>query len=531
MSELAPRSNPRLDNFEANKAAKEQEKFENALYGDAGQEDFSEEAYNRVKEADAYERHMEGFASDDRSAHDRGLDRLDENSGSDAMNRQEAALDAKFAASPQLRQMDMISREIHELRNKPVDPDTEAKDSTRLQEIEDRLEELLLKYSESANFDQDIAAFLIDRDDADARENAGVNAIRTAAMDPGERHAAEIAKAIKENPELADDPAVRERLDDIRRQLDEALDGTDKDREVLAGSDPVDNKLSDDEELAKLAGSESVDNKLPSDEEAAKLAESSPVINKLDEPGLVEDKERAHEMALVEEEKRNVTPDQVEAAHEEALKENELRDAWDEAHAENELRDAWDEAHEENEARDRENRPKVKWWKRPDLYLGALFTTRGASLRERYRGSGKMTKIAIGAVAVVAFAGAWKLGAFDFLQDQANNAGPDNLPGADGSTPTPTPTPEVPTPTPTPEVPTPTPEFSSAAGTVVPGEGWYQTFNEMNIPQSEWSNLLEKVGPDLAESGWAYKMPNGEWGISQPGKLPQNMLELIQKNR
>jgi hypothetical protein len=53
------RTNPRLENFEANKVAYEQARYEQALYGDAGTTDFSDEAKKRIEEADAYERHLE----------------------------------------------------------------------------------------------------------------------------------------------------------------------------------------------------------------------------------------------------------------------------------------------------------------------------------------------------------------------------------------------------------------------------------------------------------------------------------------
>ncbi len=76
------------------------------------------------------------------------------------------------------------------------------------------------------------------------------------------------------------------------------------------------------------------------------------------------------------------------------------------------------------------------------------------------------------------------------------------------------------------------PEFSPAAHTVNAGEGWYQTFKDMGITNAtEQANLLNKVGPQLQEKGWAYHMPNGLWGISRPGQLPDDVLKLIQNSR
>ncbi|MDB5165350.1 MAG: hypothetical protein JWM00_240 [Candidatus Saccharibacteria bacterium] len=62
---------------------------------------------------------------------------------------------------------------------------------------------------------------------------------------------------------------------------------------------------------------------------------------------------------------------------------------------------------------------------------------------------------------------------------------------------------------------------------VEPGEGWYQTFNELGIPQDNWQDVLRDAGPKLHEQGWAYRMPDGQWGISQPGRLPDSALKII----
>lgn len=74
-------------------------------------------------------------------------------------------------------------------------------------------------------------------------------------------------------------------------------------------------------------------------------------------------------------------------------------------------------------------------------------------------------------------------------------------------------------------------KFSKPARTVEPGEGFYQTFKEMGVPAEDRPRLLQKVGPMLAKIGLAYKMPDGLWGISRPGQLPEDILELINKKR
>jgi hypothetical protein len=76
------------------------------------------------------------------------------------------------------------------------------------------------------------------------------------------------------------------------------------------------------------------------------------------------------------------------------------------------------------------------------------------------------------------------------------------------------------------------PEYSFSALTVENGEGWYQTFSEMGITDaSEQAELLYRVGPELAMHGWAYIMPDGSYGISEPGILPRQALDLIAGGR
>jgi hypothetical protein len=76
-------------------------------------------------------------------------------------------------------------------------------------------------------------------------------------------------------------------------------------------------------------------------------------------------------------------------------------------------------------------------------------------------------------------------------------------------------------------------DFSIDASTVTSGEGWYQTIQEVTGPISpaEQAAILQKIGPALQEKGWAYPMSDGTWGISRPGTLPKDVLELIKNSR
>ena len=74
-------------------------------------------------------------------------------------------------------------------------------------------------------------------------------------------------------------------------------------------------------------------------------------------------------------------------------------------------------------------------------------------------------------------------------------------------------------------------DWNGSATTVDNGEGWYQTFEDMGIPKDEWNDLLQKVGPELKSEGYAYTMPDGSYGISKPGQLPVEVLDMIEQSR
>ncbi len=64
---------------------------------------------------------------------------------------------------------------------------------------------------------------------------------------------------------------------------------------------------------------------------------------------------------------------------------------------------------------------------------------------------------------------------------------------------------------------------------VSPGDGFFNVFQDMGIPESQWNDVLSKVGPELVQSGDAYWMPDGTPGISNPGMLSQHAFEAIMK--
>lgn len=58
-----------------------------------------------------------------------------------------------------------------------------------------------------------------------------------------------------------------------------------------------------------------------------------------------------------------------------------------------------------------------------------------------------------------------------------------------------------------------------AAFTITPGEGLYETFQEMGIPSADWHDVMIDAGPKLHDLGEAYWDPShAEWRISHPGR-------------
>lgn len=91
----------------------------------------------------------------------------------------------------------------------------------------------------------------------------------------------------------------------------------------------------------------------------------------------------------------------------------------------------------------------------------------------------------------------------------------------------------------------PAPKLSPEALTFKPdvysiqsGEGWYQEFQNMDIPQDQWAGLLEKVGPQLHDIQTGSNGPlayfddvHKEWRLhmTPDGKMPQQAVDIIAK--
>lgn len=191
MAETAPKS--RLEQFNENKAAQERDAWEKEVYGDAGVSDFSDEALTRVQEGDAYERQMKMLAEREGESENAAWSRNFEQDAERNQLKQEQlrqdedrrrrdedeALREKFTGSALVRHMEPISKDIEglkaevaKLRNEAVDADASEEQIRALKEKEEllrhqenRLTNLLVKYSESPDYDAEIERFLIDRED------------------------------------------------------------------------------------------------------------------------------------------------------------------------------------------------------------------------------------------------------------------------------------------------------------------------------------------------------------------------------
>ena len=140
--------------------------------------------------------------------------------------------------------------------------------------------------------------------------------------------------------------------------------------------------------------------------------------------------------------------------------------------------------------------------------------------------------IAVGTVAVAA-ATYW------FISRHTGDTPTDTLSTPPGDTPTDTlSTPPGETPTDTSstppgvssDIPNPEVQFSNDAQMATPGEGWNSTMQQMGIDPSEFARKLSVAGPELVAKGYAYPDVNiGGFGISNPGILPNEALEILKK--
>lgn len=203
----------RLEAFEANKVAHEaeqerlaQENYVDQFYGEAGKTDFSDEAKTQLEELDNYERervyaNLPDEVADTPEAREAYYDRqlwLDEGEIKEnvdpvveeayKMNDEETAYKmqeefeanrraeeraAAIEADPRLRRMNNMAGEIARLRARTNHETAEA-DAQRVDELEERLNDLLIRYEGDDDYNVEYADELLNRtqDEDLERENS-----------------------------------------------------------------------------------------------------------------------------------------------------------------------------------------------------------------------------------------------------------------------------------------------------------------------------------------------------------------------
>lgn len=461
MSEQAPtRFKEALNNFDDNMA----KHWEDNLQGEAGKTDFSADARKRLEEADEYATYMQKFSEDDRSAYDRGLDRLDagevegredplvteayemnETFDADKKAKEEAekaAINAKFAADPKLRQMSNMAAEVAELRATKVseDADKANRQLNRAQYLEDRLGELLAEYEASDNYDEKIADLIIEK-------SAEVPA-KKEITDPALKNAAEVADFIRNNPEAAEKAGITAAAADVVKNIDTAL--SDKDEELL----PLPSNDSDSSEEKLLDMPDNSDSNetlldMPSNEPAA------------------------------EESSESAEDEQPAKSWREKLKMKNVREKF----------------------APRDTMHRVHAW----------FTAQRLGMQERWNELPKSERRAVKVAGVAIAAAGVGIGILAAVKGVHHGGGSDVTPGYQGSS---TAAEHGHSLNATHDA------YSHAAHTITPGEGFYKTFDDMGItdPAAQAKVLnneplmhhLQKLGIAYWDNGWKMNLGNGE---------------------
>jgi hypothetical protein len=500
MSEKLP-SSPFDDarkNFDANKAHNESETWLNELQGEAGKSDFSDEARQRLDDIAAYHHHMEQLANDDRSTFDRNYATFEPQEGetpgtiehawdearseSNARNDEvesaaseaAAALDAKIASKTETRFIDMLARQVAELRSKPVTDTITEKDirtnERRISDLQSQIAERLAKYEESENFDIAVAHALINRTDTGIVASAS-----EAAKGDTSKKADELSPAVRAALEGAIDPSKK--MDELSPEVRAALEGATSSSEKKSTS----SEELDEATRAALEGATGV---APTDVDNTEKDNDTKVLDK-----------------TIREELESAGPEAKSSLFSRAYKRaGELFGKGLSKVGLSRLAPAGilTSGVNVNHFLDNDKDPERKTGK---------------------KSSRRATIIGLGIVGLVGGAIAWRYGLLS--GGGGGHVDPNHLPPAGGGTVTE----HVP-----PSGSSVSPEtFSDAAHTVTPGEGWLSELEQLNIPADQRPAMLQKLldSKDPKIMGWVYTMQDGNPGISHPGQIPSDVLESI----
>lgn len=564
MSEQAPKMS-RMEQLHANRAAaeeaekeaerarleQEQLDFENAIYGEeAGITDISDEAEQRISEADAYQAHLEKMSErptvdySDSSARRETLDfaGLNEEPTYAAEREQkvmDAALEAKFAADPKLRRLEGVSKEVHELREQLVNADNAEELGKKLENREDALAELLMAYTKSDDYDPALAQVFVDRTDMASLDEASKKAFD----EENERRAfkATLAapKSGKEQQSQAEQTSETEPA-----KIDGSIAEVDVDDEPAVDVEtetepakPVDAAAA----LSPLQTGESAHyaeytHTFEADPKSKSIANLGGGIERLrDAEAQAADAEQQADLAAREALTQQATAAAGETRPQDLTDAERERNAFLDQNANrfesnrferfaedplgtmksafNRLRKGFSNAYAERKAR-----------------RAAGSETQDDQERKRFPRLNKKMTALIGGIAIAAGAVGTTIALKgDSASSEHVDARPDKVataPAVAGSTEKPELKKEA----------TP-PEFNKEARTIEDGEGWIKQLGDMGIKGAEVPAMLKKLleveDPEVRD--WVYERVNAEGeiepGIARPGNIPESVLKSIQQLR
>lgn len=517
MSERQPQSNPRLENFDSNKALHEQAAFENELYGNSGETAFSDQDKQRVIEGDAYERHLRAMSErpnvSDSAEHYDSLDYVENTHLSDiqseaiatneemkaktearAVNEQ-AEIDARMENlvqnSPHVRQMIMIAKDINTISQSTFNSDNEAALSAALKDKEDRLQELLLKFGDSDEFDkadiQEMSDRIIDMTSTDESSE-----VVSSDEDEEPEQGAEISKSaevVQTEPEPEAD-ASDEGHDTSEEQVDEISEPSSEVEQARMDINEEFNKVVVDvAELGEKRQAE-YEQEVGSSDRARADRELLALEAKKKTPG--------KEVAKIE-------PTSTELVRVEPEEEPKISQSW-----------AQKLMHKLSPTRAYVGAKKAAL-KKIDQYKDMDESEKKkAKVKAGLAGAALVgTGIVVTAVLLNKNGGGSTGGSGNFINDFLNEMKDMKVP-------------EGPTGAGVATLAATWADFDSSARDVTGGEGWYSTFQQMGISEARRPELLNTVGPELQKIGDAYRdSGTNEWRISKSGPLSNEALQVI----
>jgi hypothetical protein len=494
MSELSPKPQVRSD--------EEQHRLRFEDGSNANQR--SAEEQRRLMEEYDQARYEEAFPVDEDA----------EKSYNEAMEAREyeknALIEERVLDNPSARRMYAMAQEVAELRANGGEPKIIANK-------ENKLQELLEKYSEEAHTNRDLRLR-----NAEINERSTVKGAEIRLKEEMEaeeelaHHLEEADFIINSTDEAWVDERVAASEEEIKTPKDADAEKVRTDAEKKFVKDPVEARLlAEVEEISRVIKNNPEEAKKAGlydrvreliDEIDAALAAAKKSEEEIKTPKDAEGEEiktpkdaKTDEEEIKEPKDADLDEEEIKTPKDGDLGDEEIKTPKDAVLVEPGTSEKDDDTKEEE---------RISGWRHPFAYAGALFTVRGADVMERFRSSDKKKVAAVvGAIAIVGGLIAWRAGVFGHGGGNGGNQATDFTPGQKGGHPGPE------TPLPTPKAP---PEIPS-------GDAYAHPWNWMKAAMENGSvtppkgmspeQALHYYGDQLAAAGdhkveW-YSLPNG----------------------